>query len=77
MACASELVKKANIVPLPKLGALTLPGPYSSPVAIYIAVPSECAFSTAGNIVTDKRACLNGDLVNMLCFLHENLKLPF
>ena len=37
------------------------------------SVPSECLFSTAENIITAKRSCLDPDNVNMLCFLHDNL----
>ena len=36
-------------------------------------VPSERAFSTAGNIVNKKRACLQPSSVNVLVFLSENL----
>ena len=37
------------------------------------SVPSECLFSTAGNIVNAKRAALSPENVNKLVFLHENL----
>ena len=37
------------------------------------SVPSERLFSTAGNIVSAKRSCLDADNVAMLCFLHDNL----
>ena len=38
-----------------------------------ISVPSERAFSRAGHIVNDRRACLLPQNVNMLVFLAENL----
>ena len=37
------------------------------------SVPAERAFSTAGNIVNQKRACLLPENVNLLVFLAENL----
>ena len=37
------------------------------------SVPSEQLFSTAGNIVSEKRACLLPENVNKLVFLHANL----
>ena len=37
------------------------------------SVPSERIFSTAGNIVTKKRASLKPDNVDMLVFLNKNL----
>ena len=37
------------------------------------SVPSERAFSRAGHIVNDRRACLLPQNVNMLVFLAENL----
>ncbi len=37
------------------------------------SVPSERLFSTAGNIVSANRSCLDADNVAMLCFLHDNL----
>jgi hypothetical protein len=39
------------------------------------SVPSEQLFSTAGNIVSEKRACLLPENVNKLVFLHVNLPL--
>ena len=44
---------------------------YSGVVAT--SVPSEQLFSTAGNIVTAKRAALDPGNVEKLIFLHENL----
>ena len=38
------------------------------------SVPSERAFSIAGHIVNEKRACLLPETVNMMVFLAENLK---
>ena len=38
------------------------------------SVPSERAFSIAGHIVNEKRACLHPETVNMMVFLAENLK---
>ena len=38
------------------------------------SVPSERAFSIAGHIVNDKRACLLPETVNMMVFLAENVK---
>lgn len=38
------------------------------------STPSERVFSSAGNIITAKRNCLKGKTVNMLIFLHNNLK---
>ncbi|OWZ18640.1 LOW QUALITY PROTEIN: hypothetical protein PHMEG_0007249 [Phytophthora megakarya] len=40
----------------------------------YVAasVPSELAFSTAGNIVATKRSSLHPDVVRDLIFIHEN-----
>ena len=37
------------------------------------STPSERLFSTAGYVINSKRACLDADNVNMLCFLAENL----
>ena len=37
------------------------------------STPSERLFSTAGHIINTKRACLDPDNVDMLCFLAENL----
>ena len=36
------------------------------------SVPSERIFSTAGNIVNKKRACLSSENVDMLVFLNKN-----
>lgn len=43
----------------------------------YLCIPatstsSERTFSTAGNIITSKRNCLNPETVNMLVFLFQN-----
>lgn len=38
------------------------------------SVPSERAFSIAGHVVNEKRACLLNETVNMMVFLTENLK---
>ena len=38
------------------------------------SVPAERVFSTAGNIVNQKRACLLPENVNLLVFLAENLE---
>jgi len=38
------------------------------------SVPAERAFSTVGNIVNRKRACLLSENVNILVFLAENLQ---
>ena len=37
------------------------------------STPSERLFSTAGDIINAKRACLDPENVSMLCFLAENL----
>ena len=37
------------------------------------STPSERLFSTAGNIINKKRACLDAENVEMLCFLADNL----
>ena len=37
------------------------------------SVPSECAFSTAGNVVNAKRSCLLPENTNILTFLAQNL----
>jgi hypothetical protein len=38
------------------------------------SVPSERLFSSAGDIISTKRACLGPDLASELIFLHGNLK---
>lgn len=38
------------------------------------SVPAERTFSTAGNIVNQKRACLLPENANLLVFLAENLE---
>ena len=38
------------------------------------SVPSERAFSVAGHVVNEKRACLLPENVNMLVFVGENLE---
>ena len=37
------------------------------------SVPSEQLFSSAGDLISEKRSCLKPKNVNMLLFLHENL----
>ena len=37
-------------------------------------IPSERAFSNAGNVITNRRTKLGKDLANMLITLHTNLK---
>jgi len=44
-------------------------------LVLQTTVPSERVFSTAGNIVTDKRTPLDIDTVEMLLFLNKNIHL--
>ena len=37
------------------------------------SVPSERLFSSAGDLILEKRSCLKPKNVSMLLFLHENL----
>ena len=47
------------------------------PIYLYSAAStaSERLFSTAGNIITDQRNCLDPDRAEMLLFLNKNLRL--
>ena len=38
------------------------------------SVPSERIFSTAGNVVSQKRSCLSPKNINCLVFLYENMQ---
>lgn len=56
--------------------------PYMAPLArkwlacVATSVPSERAFSTAGNIVSSKRGALEPSMVRDLIFIHENFVFP-
>ena len=60
----------SSVMRYPRLSQLATK--YLAPPAT--SVPSEQAFSTAGNIVNIKRSCLLPDNVNMLVFLAANLQ---
>ena len=67
--------------PLQWWGARKVSFPYLYQIALRhlhipaTSVPSERVFSTAGNVVNLKRASLHPDNVDILIFLHHNVKL--
>ena len=58
--------KNVERYPLMKIAVMKL---FSTPAT---SVPSECVFSTAGDIVNNKRNCLLPKNVDMLVFMYKN-----